>query len=69
MLGVWTNNLKLAQQVVNQIQAGVVAVNDYLVAYPQTPFGGYKDSGIGYESGLQAIGHYTRIKSVTVNTS
>lgn len=67
--GVWTNNLKLAQQIVNRLEAGVVAVNDYLVAYPQTPFGGYKDSGIGCENGLQAIGHYTRIKSVTVNTS
>jgi acyl-CoA reductase-like NAD-dependent aldehyde dehydrogenase len=67
--GVWTNNLKLAQQVVNRLQAGVVAVNDYLVAYPQTPFGGYKDSGIGYENGIQAISHYTRIKSVTINTS
>lgn len=67
--GVWTNNLKLSQQLVNQLQAGVVAVNDYLVAYPQTPFGGYKDSGIGYESGLQAINHYTRIKSVIVNVS
>lgn len=67
--GVWTNNLKLAQQVVNRLQSGVVAVNDYLVAYPQTPFGGYKDSGIGSENGMQAISHYTRIKSVTVNTS
>lgn len=67
--GVWTNNLKLAHRLVNQLEAGVVAVNDYLVAYPQTPFGGYKDSGIGYESGLQAISHYTRIKSVTVNSS
>ena len=67
--GVWTNDLKLSQRLVNQLQAGVVAVNDYLVAYPQTPFGGYKDSGIGYESGLQAISHYTRIKSVTINTS
>ena len=67
--GVWTNNLKLAQQIVNRLEAGVVAVNDYLVAYPQTPFGGYKDSGIGYENGLQAIHHYTRIKSVTVNTA
>jgi acyl-CoA reductase-like NAD-dependent aldehyde dehydrogenase len=67
--GVWTNDLKVAHRVVREIQAGVVAVNDYLVAYPQTPFGGYKDSGIGYESGLQAINHYTRIKSVTMNTS
>jgi acyl-CoA reductase-like NAD-dependent aldehyde dehydrogenase len=63
--GVWTNDLKLAHRLVREIQAGVVAVNDYLVAYPQTPFGGYKDSGIGYESGLQAISHYTRMKSVT----
>ena len=67
--GVWTNDLRIAQRLVRGLQAGVVAVNDYLVAYPQTPFGGYKDSGIGYESGLQAISHYTRIKSVTVNTS
>ena len=65
--GVWTNNLKTAQRLVRRLEVGVVAVNDYLVAYPQTPFGGYKDSGIGYESGLQAISHYTRIKSVTVN--
>jgi acyl-CoA reductase-like NAD-dependent aldehyde dehydrogenase len=54
---------------VGELQAGVVAVNDYLVAYPQTPFGGYKDSGIGYENGLQAVDHYTRVKSVTVNVS
>jgi acyl-CoA reductase-like NAD-dependent aldehyde dehydrogenase len=67
--GVWTNDLKVAQRVVRGLQAGVVAVNDYLVAYPQTPFGGYKDSGVGYESGLQAINHYTRIKSVTVTSS
>jgi len=67
--GVWTNDLKLAQRMVNQIQAGVIAVNDYLVAYPQTPFGGYKDSGIGYENGMQAINYYTRVKAVTVNTS
>jgi acyl-CoA reductase-like NAD-dependent aldehyde dehydrogenase len=67
--GVWTNDLRLAQRMVRGLQAGVVAVNDYLVAYPQTPFGGYKDSGIGYENGLQAINNYTRTKSVTVNTS
>jgi len=66
--GVWTNDLKVAQQIVSSVQAGVCAVNDYLVAYPQTPFGGYKDSGIGYENGMQAIGHYTRIKAVTINT-
>jgi acyl-CoA reductase-like NAD-dependent aldehyde dehydrogenase len=32
-------------------------------------FGGYKDSGIGNENGMQAVSHYTRIKSVKVNSS
>jgi acyl-CoA reductase-like NAD-dependent aldehyde dehydrogenase len=67
--GVWTNNLKLAHQVAARIEAGVVSINEYLVTFPQTPFGGYKDSGIGYENGLQAIGQYTRIKNVSVNLS
>lgn len=68
-VGVWTNNLKLAHQVAARLESGVVAINEYLVTFPQTPFGGYKDSGLGYENGLQAIGQYTRIKNVSVNLS
>lgn len=67
--GVWTNNLKLAHQVAARLESGVVSVNEYLVTFPQTPFGGYKDSGIGQENGIQAIGQYTRIKNVSVSLS
>jgi aldehyde dehydrogenase (NAD+) len=65
--GIWTNNLKLAQQMVARLQTGMVSINEYPITFPQTPFGGYKESGIGSEQGISAIQNYTRIKNVTVN--
>src|SRR5881409_1290461 len=67
--GVWTNNLKLAHDVASRLEVGGVAINEYLVTFPQTPFGGYKDSGIGHENGVRAIEYYTRTKNVSVNLS
>ncbi len=64
--GVWTNSLRLAQQMVARLQTGMVSINEYPITYPQTPFGGYKDSGIGSEQGISAMQNYTRIKNVTV---
>jgi aldehyde dehydrogenase (NAD+) len=37
------------------------------VTFPQTPFGGFKQSGIGHEQGAGVFGFYTRTKSVMVN--
>lgn len=65
--GVWTNNLKLAHDVASRLEVGGVAINEYLVTFPQTPFGGYKDSGIGHENGIRALEYYTRTKNVSVN--
>ena len=65
--GVWTNNLKTAHEVASKLEVGGVAINEYLVTFPQTPFGGYKDSGIGHENGIRAMEHYTRTKNVSVN--
>ncbi|HZD12129.1 MAG TPA: aldehyde dehydrogenase family protein, partial [Candidatus Binatus sp.] len=67
--GVWTNNLKTAHDVASRLQVGVVAVNEYLVTFPQTPFGGYKDSGIGHENGIRSLEYYTKTKNVSVNLS
>ena len=64
--GLWTNNLKLAQQMVVRIQTGMVSINEYPITFPQTPFGGYKDSGIGSEQGISALQNYTKTKNVTV---
>ncbi len=37
------------------------------VTPPEVPFGGYKQSGLGRENGLQAIEHFTQVKTVYVN--
>ena len=64
--GVWTNDLHRAHRVARQIQAGTVWVNTWLAVNPQTPFGGYKASGIGREGGKEALDVYTQIKNVYV---
>ncbi len=67
--GVWTSNVKTAHEVASRLEVGGVAINEYLVTFPQTPFGGYKDSGIGHENGIKALSYYTRTKNVSVNLS
>jgi aldehyde dehydrogenase (NAD+) len=45
----------------------MVTINETPNTFPQTPFGGVKQSGVGREQGRQAIEEYTRVKNVTVN--
>ncbi len=63
----WTNDLKRAHRVAANLEAGTVWVNAYNILDPTTPFGGYKDSGIGRDLGLEAMHSYTQTKSVWVN--
>ena len=65
--GVWTKDLNRAHRFAAELESGQVAVNEYPVTFPQTPFGGFKQSGIGHEQGLGAMQFYTRTKSVMVN--
>ncbi len=65
--GVWTSNLKTAHETASRLQVGVVAINEYLVTFPQTPFGGYKESGIGHENGTRSLEFYTRTKNVSIS--
>lgn len=65
--GVWTRDLVQAHRLAAELEAGVVSINEYPITFPQTPFGGYKESGIGREQGLDAVYHYTRVKNVMVN--
>jgi len=64
--GVWTKSLGRAHRVAAKLQAGMVAVNEYPVTFPQSPFGGYKMSGVGHEQGQDAVYGYTRLKNVTM---
>lgn len=64
---VFTSDFDRAHRVANRLQAGIVWINDYNVTPPEIPFGGYKHSGIGRENGLQAIEHYTQVKTIYAN--
>ncbi len=65
--GVWTKDLKTAHAVAARLEAGMVSINEFPVTFPQTPFVGWKHSGIGQEQGIDAIRFYTRTKNVSVN--
>lgn len=64
--GLWTQNLSRALRLAGQIEAGQVFVNEYFAGGVETPFGGYKQSGIGREKGKAALHHYCQIKTVTL---
>jgi aldehyde dehydrogenase (NAD+) len=65
--GVWTRDLSRAHRVASRIHAGTVWVNTYRNTLPQSPFGGYKTSGLGRESGTEAVKEYLQTKSVWID--
>jgi aldehyde dehydrogenase (NAD+) len=66
--GVWTSDIGRAVRMSERIQAGTVWVNTYRAVSYMSPFGGYKDSGLGRENGMDAIREYLQVKSVWINT-
>ena len=66
--GVWTRDIGRAFRMSERIQAGTVWVNTYRAVSYMSPFGGYKDSGLGRENGLEAVREYLQTKSVWINT-
>jgi aldehyde dehydrogenase (NAD+) len=62
--GVWTQSLKRALYMSEKLQAGTVYVNNYRATSFTSPFGGFKRSGIGRESGPDAIKDYLDVKTV-----
>jgi aldehyde dehydrogenase (NAD+) len=67
--GLWTRDVSRAHRVARQLEAGTVWVNMYRAMAPQSPFGGYKESGIGRQNGIDAIREYVQTKSVWVELS
>ena len=67
--GVWTTSIKRALTMSQRLEAGTVWVNTYRAVSYMSPFGGYKRSGLGRESGLSAIRQYLQEKSVWIDTN
>ena len=64
---VWTSDLGRAHRMVKRLRAGTVWVNTYRVVHYATPFGGFKQSGLGRELGVDALDGYTEVKSVFID--
>ncbi|GAA2221191.1 aldehyde dehydrogenase family protein [Micromonospora olivasterospora] len=64
--GVFTEDISRAFRVAESIEAGQVYINSWSTQSVQMPFGGHKQSGYGREKGIEALHHYSHVKSVSV---
>ena len=63
---IWTNNLERTMQLTQEIQAGIIWINTWMLRDLRTPFGGTKDSGVGREGGFEALRFFTEPKNVCI---
>ncbi|KAL4946096.1 hypothetical protein BDV06DRAFT_235344 [Aspergillus oleicola] len=64
---VWTNDFTQAHRVADKIEAGIVWVNGHHLNDPSSPWGGFKESGMGKENGIEAFESYSKVKSTVLN--
>ena len=64
--GVFTQDIQRAHRVIHQVQAGICWINAWGNSPVEMPVGGFKQSGIGRENGVETLNHYTQTKSVYV---
>ena len=68
-LGIWTNDYRRAMAASRNIKAGTVWINTHKIGQPSVPMGGFKQSGVGRENGIDGIREYLQIKSTYWNLS
>ncbi|MFP7299268.1 aldehyde dehydrogenase [Neobacillus niacini] len=68
-MSIWTNNVRDAHWLANRLEAGIVWINDHHRIDPSSPWGGFKNSGIGLENSIQCYKDYTKTRNVIVNIS
>lgn len=66
---VWTNDVARAHRVAGKLIFGMVWINDHHRLDPASPWGGFKNSGVGRETGVESFDQFTEPRAVTVNTS
>lgn len=67
--GIWTKSIRRAIELPKRLQAGMVWVNMYRAVSYMAPFGGFKQSGVGFENGQDAIREYMQTKAIWMSTS
>lgn len=63
---VHTTDVRRAHRVAQQLEAGIVWVNEWFLRDLRTPFGGFKRSGIGREGGVHSLEFYTELRNVCI---
>lgn len=66
--GVWTSDINRAMRCAREIKAGYLWINTYGGITPQTPYGGFKQSGFGKELGTEGLENYLETKTVNIFT-
>ncbi len=66
--GVWTTHIDQALKVARGVRAGTIWVNTYMDGFPELPFGGYKESGLGRELGRFTLDEFCELKTVQLHT-
>ena len=61
----FTKDAKTATKVADALDSGMVTINHFGIALPETPFGGVKDSGYGHEGGIEGLQVYMQTKFVS----
>jgi phenylacetaldehyde dehydrogenase len=68
-MAIWTNDIRRAHRVAEELEAGIIWINDHHRIHPASPWGGYKESGVGRENGIDCYKDYTQVKSIIVKTT
>jgi betaine-aldehyde dehydrogenase len=66
---VWTSDVGRAMRVARALETGTISINSNTSVRVTTPFGGFKQSGVGRELGPNALDHYTELKNVFLSTN
>jgi len=66
---IWTNNAGRAMRVARGLETGTISINSHSSVRVTTPFGGFKQSGIGRELGPDALDYYTELKNIFLSTT
>jgi succinate-semialdehyde dehydrogenase/glutarate-semialdehyde dehydrogenase len=66
---IWTSDLNKATFAAERLEAGYTWINSAQIIYDELPFGGFKQSGVGKEHGIEALDHYMEEKAVVVGTA
>jgi betaine-aldehyde dehydrogenase len=64
---IWTNDLKRALRIARRVESGVLSINSHSSVHVEAPFGGFKQSGLGRDLGMNALEAYTETKNVYIS--